>query len=264
MRLGWATDIHLDFVQIHGLKQLIRSIKLRKLDALALTGDIATAGTVATDLLRFREEFKIPIYFVLGNHDFYGGSIAEVRERIIELTQIYPDLVYLTCRGVISLNKKTAIIGHDGWPDGKAGDFFNSRVSLRDFYVIQELINLSRDERYHILNRYGEDAADQAKEILLKALEDHEQVIMLTHVPPYRGVALYQNKPTEPEWAPYFVSISMGEMITEVMAEYPDQHLLVLCGHTHSRAEYSPLANVKVIAGEAEYGDPALQQVFEI
>jgi hypothetical protein len=55
----------------------------------------------------------------------------------------------------------------------------------------------------------------------------------------------------------------MGEAILEIMVEYPEHRLTVLCGHTHGRGECQPTPNVQVFTGGAEYGQPTIQRVFE-
>jgi len=48
------------------------------------------------------------------------------------------------------------------------------------------------------------------------------------------------------------------------MQQHPRSNLTVLCGHTHGGGEVQVLPNLRVLTGEAEYGDPAIQQVLEI
>jgi hypothetical protein len=40
--------------------------------------------------------------------------------------------------------------------------------------------------------------------------------------------------------------------------------LLVLCGHTQGGGELHVLPNLKVLTGEAEYGNPQIQQILEL
>ena len=49
------------------------------------------------------EALKIPIYFVLGNHDFYGSSIAATRQSVIHASREHPLLHYLTDESAIEL-----------------------------------------------------------------------------------------------------------------------------------------------------------------
>ena len=76
---------------------------------------------------------------MLGNHDFYRGSIPKTRQEVAEVAQESRHLEYLTASGVIELTPKTAIIGHDGWADGRLGDYENTEVILNDHLLIAEL-----------------------------------------------------------------------------------------------------------------------------
>ena len=71
-----------------GLKAFFES--LPHSDAFAITGDIGEAHDV-TDHLRAVAELG-PVYFVLGNHDFYRGTIAGVRADVRELCRNVPNL----------------------------------------------------------------------------------------------------------------------------------------------------------------------------
>ena len=75
----------------------------------------------------------MPIYFVLGNHDYYHGSIAETRARVIELCGTHPRLRYLTALDEVeALTRHVGLVGHDGWADGRAGDYARSLVMMQD------------------------------------------------------------------------------------------------------------------------------------
>jgi len=55
----------------------------------------------------------------------------------------------------------------------------------------------------------------------------------------------------------------VGDAILEIMPQYPQRRLTVLCGHTHGEGVCQPLANVEILTGGAEYGRPAVARVFE-
>jgi hypothetical protein len=48
------------------------------------------------------------------------------------------------------------------------------------------------------------------------------------------------------------------------MAQRPDRHLTVLCGHTHSSGRARVLPNMEVFTGQAEYGRPEIQTMLEL
>ena len=118
MRLAWLTDIHLNFVDAQRLREFLESIR-QQADAVAISGDIAESPGVVHYLKTMEEVLQKPIYFVLGNHDFYRSSIAKTRLQVADCAKRSQYLHYLTALGVVELTPRTAIIGHDGWADGR-------------------------------------------------------------------------------------------------------------------------------------------------
>src|SRR5208283_3205325 len=80
-----------------------------------------------------------PVYFVLGNHDFHRGSVAATCRIVGYVVNDTPGLVYLSQAGVVELKPSTALVGHDGWADGRLGDLDGSDVILNEFLLIDEL-----------------------------------------------------------------------------------------------------------------------------
>jgi predicted MPP superfamily phosphohydrolase len=79
--IAWMTDIHLNFLKRSEVVAFCRNVAEMNPDAVLLGGDIGDARTIKTYLEIFQDVLGCPIYFLLGNHDFYHGSIAEVREQ---------------------------------------------------------------------------------------------------------------------------------------------------------------------------------------
>jgi predicted MPP superfamily phosphohydrolase len=118
MRLAWATDIHLDHASESARCKFCQSVK-EQADALVVTGDIAESRILGSALTALAALTERPVYFVLGNHDFYRGSIADTRRQVAYVVGDTEGLVYLSESGVLELTPNTALIGHDGWADGK-------------------------------------------------------------------------------------------------------------------------------------------------
>jgi len=57
--------------------------------------------------------------FILGNHDYYQGSVVKVRQKIAELSQENPLLHWLPKIGLVYLSKDTILVGEDCWADGR-------------------------------------------------------------------------------------------------------------------------------------------------
>ena len=85
MRLAWLTDIHLNFIDALAIQEFFESVA-ENADAVAVSGDIAESHIVVRYLRKIEEIVRTPIYFVLGNHDFYRGSIPQVRKLVSEVT----------------------------------------------------------------------------------------------------------------------------------------------------------------------------------
>ena len=81
MKLAWLTDIHLNFLRPPALEAFLAMLADTEADAFVISGDIGEAGDVAVHLYTSPTASAGPVYFVLGNHDFYRGSIAGVRRK---------------------------------------------------------------------------------------------------------------------------------------------------------------------------------------
>ncbi len=263
-RVAWMTDIHLNFVKATHLDDFIRHVKDAAADVILISGDIAEATDVTEYLRRLDRELAPPIYFVLGNHDFYFGSIREVRDAVDELCTASDSLIYLTHSEPIQLAPDVGLVGHDGWADARIGDYERSMVMMNDYRLITELAGVDKRQRWEALKELGDAAAARVRDVLPEALEQNRYVYFLTHVPPFREACWYDGQISDDEWAPHFTCKAMGDTLLDIMRDYPDRHLTVLCGHTHGSGETSPLENLRVFTGGAEYGFPSITRLFTI
>lgn len=264
-KLAWLTDLHLEFVRDDAtMEGLAASVRDAGPDAVLVGGDTGTAASLEHHLRWLEEALGVPVYFVLGNHDCYGGSIAGSREVAARVSSGSRSLHWLGGLGVVRLTAKTALIGHDGWADGRLGSGASSGVMLNDYLQIEELSGLDREERFRRLAALGDEAAAHFRQWLPEALANHERVIVLTHVPPFRDAAWHEGRTSDDEYLPHFASKAAGEVLLEMMASHPDRHLTVLCGHTHSPGVCQPAPNMMVKTGGARYGQPRLQEMVEI
>ena len=260
-RLVWLTDVHLDFVDGPSRQAFYEAVRAQQPAAVLLGGDIAEAPTVADLLRELDDALQTPIHFVLGNHDFYHGSIAGVRQQMQALCRERPRLNYLTQGDVTPLGD-WGLVGHDGWADARVGDYEKSYVMMHDYRLIEELRGVDKEHRWPLLRALGDEAAEHVQRVLPPALERFRQVVLLTHVPPLREACWHNGQISDDEWAPHFVCLAVGRVIHRVMRQHPDRRLTVLCGHTHGEGQSHPLPNVQILTGGAVYGRPAVTQVF--
>ncbi len=258
MKLAWLTDIHLDFLSPKKLNEFFQDMREQTCDTLLITGDIAEAPTIKFYLQYLKKQIPVPIYFVLGNHDFYHGSIAEVSRKI----QHHEG--WLTKGDIIPLSSTRALIGHDGWADGRLGNYASSSVMLNDYVLIKELTNLSKKERLKVLNDLGDKAAAELKPTLERTLQQYSHVYCATHVPPFKEACWHEGKISNDDWLPHFTNKAIGDMLCIAMEKHPDKMLTVLCGHTHSGGYSKILPNLEVKTGSAVYGKPQIQEILYI
>jgi len=264
MRLAWVTDIHINFVKPGDFRQFLDSVAATQADAYLVSGDIGEAPQLPMYLKSLADAWRKPVYFVLGNHDYYKSTFARVTETVRLLAKNLKGLTWLNDVPFVPLTPTLALVGHDGWADGRCGDYANSRVELADFTNIEDFAKLDRAGHLRVMQERAQAAADHLRTNLAAALDKHTQALVVTHIPPFAGAAWHEGKPSEPDWQPFFASQVAGEALLAVMQARPDRSAAVLCGHTHSGGVYQPLPNLTVYTGAACYGAPTLQQVFDV
>lgn len=264
MNVAWATDIHLNFLSPEQVDSFCDQLLDADPEVVLLAGDIAEAHNLEALLGRVASRLQRPIYFVLGNHDFYRGDIAWVRDRMRALTEESAHLRWMPAAGVVPLTDTCALVGHDGWGDGRLGDPDGSRIELADWSLIQDFRLLSRSERLTKLRALGDEAAAYLRPALLAALARFRRVVILTHVPPFREATWHDGRPSADDWLPWFSCKAVGDVLLEVMRAHPDRDALVLCGHTHGAGEATILPNLSVKTGGAVYGAPAVQDILDL
>ena len=263
-KAAWLTDIHLGFITPRKLSEFADRVRGEDPDVVLIGGDTGEAHTVVGLLKALEDELQRPIYFVLGNHDYYRGSIAEVRAAAERLSHESRSLTWLPAAGVVALSPTTGLIGHGGWADGRLGDFDQSPHLLNDYLLIQELTSLSDSRRLERLHQLGDEAGAYFRRWLPEVLARYARVIVLTHVPPFRDACWHAGRVSDDEHLPHFSSAAAGQPMLDAMRQRPDAELTVLCGHTHGSGQVRMLPNLQVLTGEAQYGAPTIQRVLQV
>lgn len=258
--LLWVTDIHLNFRP--DLQEIIEHVR-SGCDGVLVTGDISEAPSLTHDLKEFQKSIGAPVYFVLGNHDFYRGSLGKVRT----LVGKEASEGWLTQRPPVELSPGVVLTGHDGMYDARLGKKENSRLLMSDFHLIEEWAA----KKSQFIGGYGfpvttpgliqkvrevADAwAQEAKVNLLEALKKNPtKILFATHYPPFSGACWHRGSISDGDWLPWFTSKAMGDVLDEVAYANPQVEFDVYCGHTHSKGTYNHRNNLRVFTGEADYG----------
>ena len=280
MKAIWCTDIHLNFLQSVRLQNFYAEVRARveeiKADFVFLTGDISDAAEFNHHVMGLGDALPdwCEIAFVLGNHDFYGGSVKNSREKAQAIKEhYYPTLMPPDRLRVIEEdNSVTMICGVDGFADARHGDFDKSDVLMNDHVYIQEF-RLPSDATNHLkwppkshiklmmqtLADFDASELDNQLSREFGVSGKSKNVIVLTHVPPFIEVARYNGTISAPDFLPFYTSKATGDILLKHAEKNPDINYLVLCGHSHDAAHVSPLPNLNVYCGRAKYNYSEIQ-----
>jgi predicted phosphohydrolase len=266
-RLAWVTDPHLDHAQVAALTRHVKQLRDKSPDAVLVTGDFATAPRLPKWLRAYHRFAERPVYFILGNHDFWGGSIGETRARVREEVAREPGITWLTESGPVRLGR-TVLVGHDGWYDARTGDWESRRVRMQDWELVEDLREAGSHE--DLVGRIRA-LADEAAAALLPKVEDAAQagtsVLIATHVPPW-PLPPPRAHPIDPAGdaiAPWYVARQLGHSLERIAERHPRVAFRVVAGHTHVRRRAIVVRdNLRCDVGHARYGAPAIEDILEL
>lgn len=262
-KLGWTTDIHLNFCSPKKMGEWVIRINELNLDGLVITGDIAEGDSIESIMDFLRDTINTKVYFVLGNHDYYNKTLIDVRNVMVNKFGPSSSAMWLGSAPFVELTEEVALVGHDGWYDGGYANWFKSKVIMADYHVIYDLKPLPSDLLYARINEISRESASYVKDGLRQAIDKgFKHLFVATHVPPWMENAVYRGVISDSNWMPHFSSKHMGDAIVEVAEENPDCHFTVLCGHSHGEATHNPTENIISYTGKARYRSPAINKVF--
>jgi Icc-related predicted phosphoesterase len=254
MQLSWVTDPHLEFLDGPTLDSFMERLAGTETDGVIISGDISYAKRMTLHLKRL-SELPMPVYFVLGNHDFYHGSFEIVHKMVRAAVKESQNLTWLTEALPIQLTDQTYLIGHDGWADGRGGMGQKSGLILNDYRLISDFAGLSVGSVFDLMQKKADIASKRLYQQIHQIGAKH--IIVVTHAPPFREASKYQGRIADDRSMPHFSNLGMGEALREAVQE-AGAKLSIVCGHSHCRAEVALNRQIRVKAGEAQYGKPRL------
>lgn len=267
----WTTDIHLNF-----LKQRDAVFRFAKYlaeenpnaDGLIITGDISDGNLLEEHLTQLTKGFPKPIFFCLGNHDYYHSSFAKIDDLVTGLTKKFDNLHWLNqCSHTYYGVSIVSIVGVCGWYDARQGNS-QTRVELSDFTLIEDLwggLNY-RDLMIDLVRQRAAKEAERLDQLLFQEVcnVDADVVLVATHISPYPGSCWHEGKQSDREWLPWFCSHVTGEVIDKYAENHPEKKFIVLCGHGHSPGIYERRENLVVYTGGAKYCFPELAGKIDV
>jgi predicted phosphohydrolase len=270
MKLAWTTDIHLDCVNNvnEALVNLARSAL--DCDGIIISGDISTGKLIVDHLNSLEDVLQKPIYFVLGNHDYYYSDILDVRRRVAMTCRQLSFCKYLGAIPFVKLSPTTALVGSDGWYDAYNGNLGQSEFIMNDWLTIADFQQAVRNNlmgkqiNTRIVAQIAREICKASVAHIVRGInsvaQSVENIVVVTHVPPFEESytnGKYQNLPNE-HVTPWYTSKMMGEMLKIAAKTYPHIQFTILSGHTHSPFEGDILSNLHVKVGKSQYGSPQI------
>ena len=226
------------------------------------------ADSVEDMLSEMAEQINKPIYFVLGNHDYYEGRVNQVRKTMTTLSSNDARIHWLPESGPQKLKKGTIVVGQDGWADGRLGNYKKSRLALNDSYLISDLSQAKKKGKSKLLEKMQQlgdrDAKDLEKHLLEAVKQKPSNIIVLTHVPPFKEVCLPRGEGGLDEHLPFYASKATGDVLDRVSEANKSIKFLVLCGHTHKAATYKRSSNLTIKSGKSQYCSPLVQRLINL
>lgn len=258
----WASDLHLDHATNAVRRGLANALRDSRGDVVVASGDTSVASRLVSDLEFVQTVAGRPLHFVLGNHDHYGSSVGKVRDTVIELAARNPDLQWLPPEGVVQLDEITALVGVDGWADGRLGNALTTAVRLNDDRLIGELAGqTTRLGRLTVKRALADADAARLATLLDRAVLTARHVVVATHVPPFIEALPQSGRLATADWLPLLVADATGTVLKTAAEAHAGHEFLVLCGHTHVERDVRVRPNLRCRVAGARYGAPAVRSI---
>ena len=229
----WLSDTHLSMSIIPAMKRrFIDRITSINADGLILTGDISNGLWLESDLRYLAEHHPKPIYFVLGNHDYYWRHMGSVQYDVRRLCAEYKNLIWLTESQQQILSDGVSLVGHEGWFDANCGD----RDST--WWAIDRILNLDfwragdHIDQIYMWRAMARQSADVLEEKIVNAVRSSRTVYVATHFPPWEEASRSDGSILEKMWYAYNTNVELGRRLQKIAAA-TDAQITVLAGHTH-------------------------------
>jgi 3',5'-cyclic-AMP phosphodiesterase len=263
MKLMWLTDLHLDRADDKSRNAFYNTLAKINADAVVVTGDISDAKFLPVHLMELSQACAPrPVNIVLGNHEFFGSCFSDVDRTVAAVCKEQENLRHLGHGEIVSLGNGSAMVGHRGWADGRAGLGVRTHVHSRDHTSIADFRGCSRGAVFGRMAELGRQSANYLRAVLPRALARHRNVWVATHVPPIYQAAHFSGGRCLPPYQPHFVNQAMGGVLFGIANSYPKNRITVLAGHTHTKCSVSFGNNITVHVGAAAPGNPKVQEIF--
>jgi Icc-related predicted phosphoesterase len=220
-------------------------------DILVLAGDICTFQSLAM-LVAWLETVKVPVIYVLGNHEYYHADI-EAQFYNVSNAMLHLDHVHILENHSVEVFG-TTFIGSTLWTNLSPNDELIIKRSMADMNVISGLTPNEWNRLHH--KAYG------YIKLALWNTRGKDRVVVTHHSPSYKSCA--------PRWKGDGLNAGFHNSMEElIMDESPN---LWIHGHTHDSMDYM-IRDTRIICNPMGYpnenknrtpGGYEPEKVFEI
>ena len=262
-KMVWLTDLHLTVCENpqEKISKIAEVVHNNRASGCFMTGDTSQANSLIVSLAGIESVLKMPIYFVLGNHDYWGSTVENIRTEMKNLGSFSTFLKYLGNSSYLPLTDSTCVLGHDGWYDFVLG---GPNIAMNDWKNIGDFNGLSNQGIVAKAQELSRMSALSVMNSIKAATRYYKNIIILTHVPPWKEISLDDDKFLQNEKIGSYTSKFMGDVISQAAKAFPNVTFTVLCGHSHFEATHQVSSNIIARCGKAKYGSPDVFGYIEI
>lgn len=237
MKIAIFSDLHVEFRQP-------LNIDCSDADIIILAGDCHTGENAVQIAARLREQYRVPVLFIAGNHEHYHGEYSatletlrsNAKKRAVTFLendiQIYDGVRFLGC----TLWTDFCLYGDD--QQAKLQNV--AQNSITDFWAIQYG---NRRFTPNDATELFERSYAWLKEELAKPFEG--KTVVITHFGPHL-TAKHTKYPIDDPVSPYFVSDCSA-----LMQQFPID--LWIYGHTHNSVDVVLETGTRLVSNQQGY-----------
>jgi predicted phosphodiesterase len=244
------SDLHLEFYK-EDHPNPIKELMGDRTEDLILAGDITTLFnlTAKSDsyanvlfyelVMSFRR-----VFYVLGNHEYYGFDINYPME---DLYRFLPNNVYILNDRGSAFTEDRIIFGGTLWTD-YGNDEYNMQLATKGMNDYRRITAVGHDygflEPKHLLEKH-KNTLCELETCLERAIEMNRKVIVVTHhLPSYKSIdPMFATSPLNPAFA---------SDLDDLIIKYSNVITHWIHGHTHASCDYN-IQNTRIICNPKGY-----------
>ncbi len=232
MKIQVVSDLHTEF----GESGMFMPCNIQG-DVLLVAGDTGSdPQKIREFLLRYN---KVPIIIVLGNHEFYGNDLSEIREQYAEALFQPGDNLFLLDNKELTLPQFPGytFFGSTLWTDLLKADEDQIQQYMNDYHLIKK-------NGWKIKPEFTKGEHSRAKMFLDSSMSAcrNKKIVLTHHLPSFQSVPI--------KYMGHFLNAAYASNLEELI--YNHQPVLWVHGHTHDSKDFY-LENTRIVCNPHGY-----------